>query len=516
MKRLLMCTAILATLPLIAHAQITMNYSVEYKIKNVNSGLVLGISGASQTAGANLVQWADNGTADHLWHFMPIGTNVYNIENMNSHQVIGVSGASKSDGAQIVQWADSGTTDHNWQVIKASDGNYLIKNVNSGLYLEVENAGTSDTATIDQWASTGCTCQEWTFTNTGTDPYPTPRSVSGTGKYVHDPDMIYDSTSGAYWLYGTHQTIAYSTDRTTFTLTTESSSKGACTAAEGGYWITDDSHCPIIGPDFTQWTGLQSPKSDNGGEDDDVWAPSVMYAGGKYYQAYSIPVEPDTVGGEAIIGMASATTPYGPWTQLGWEISSWSNTTNTPITSSYGWNFVKGTTYNAIDGAPFVDASGNWWMVFGSWFDGTHLFQLSTSTGLRSNSTMYSIAARGAGEEGPFIIYTNGYYYYFAPINACCSATSDYRTIYGRSSSVSGPYVDRGGLALTAGGGTILISTHDNVVGPGGGSVFIDSHNSNAVTFVYHYYDSNNSGTPTLGINTIKFTSDGWPYLTTN
>ena len=117
MKRIFACIAAMAALTAIAHAQVTMNYSVEYKIKNVNSGLVLGVTGASQTAGAQLVQWADNGTADHLWHFVPIGTNVYNIENMNSHQVIGVSGASTSDGADIVQWADSGTTDHNWEVI---------------------------------------------------------------------------------------------------------------------------------------------------------------------------------------------------------------------------------------------------------------------------------------------------------------------------------------------------------------------------------------------------------------
>jgi arabinan endo-1,5-alpha-L-arabinosidase len=130
---------------------------------------------------------------------------------------------------------------------------------------------------------------------------------------------------------------------------------------------------------------------------------------------------------------------------------------------------------------------------------------------------MYKLAYRAAGEEGPFIFYYGGYYYYFAPINVCCNGTSStYRTIYGRATSVTGPYYDRGGIALTAGGGTILISSHGNVYGPGGGSVFTDAHNGSTVTFVYHYYDGNNSGTPTLGINTVSFTSDGWPYLTSN
>jgi arabinan endo-1,5-alpha-L-arabinosidase len=475
----------------------------------------LGISGASQTAGTDVVQWTDNGTTDHLWHFIPMGSNEYNIENMLTHQLLGVSSASTSNGAQIVQYSDNGTADHLWEVIEASDGNYMIKNINSGKYLEVANGDTTTSATIDQYSSTSCTCQEWTFTNTGTTPYPAPRTVTGTGIYVHDPYMLWDSGTSAYWLYGTHQTIAYSTDRTTFTYTTESTAKGVCTSTEGGYWITDDSRCPIIGPDFTSWSGLQTPPSDNSGENIDVWAPSMLYTNSTYYQYYSIPYEPST-GAEAVIGFASSATPYGPWTDKGYVLSSWTDGTTTAPTNS-SWNFSSSSTWNAIDPAPFLDASGNWWMAFGSWEDGTHLVQLSPSTGKRLNTTMYKLAYRAAGEEGPFIFYHSGYYYYFAPINVCCNGTSStYRTIYGRATSVTGTYYDRGGIALTAGGGTILISSHGNVYGPGGGSVFTDAHNSSAVTFVYHYYDGNNSGTATLGINTVSFTSDGWPYLTSN
>ena len=479
----------------------TMDTGVQYKIKNLNSGLVLGIAGASQAAGTLVVQGTDTGAAEQLWHFMPMGNNQYNIENMLTHQVLGVASASTADGAQIVQWADNGTADHLWTITQAVDGNFLIKNVNSGKYVEVAQSSKLATATIDQAAAS----QEWQLVSTGTTPYPAPRTVSGDGIFVHDPYMLRDA-AGTYWLYGTHQTLASSTDGKTFKLYT------GCTSAQMGSYAPN---CPPIGPDFASWAGLQTPKSWNNGANTDIWAPSLMVVNGTYYQYYSIPYLP-TSGAEAVIGVATSSSPQGPWTDKGFVTKSWNSTTTAPPAG------FKATTDNAIDPAPFLDASGNWWMVWGSWTDGTHLMQLDPATGLQSttNTTVTTVAKRGspsAGEEGPFIYYYNGYYYYFAPINVCCSGTtSTYRTIVGRSANVTGPYVDRGGVKLTDGGGTILLSTHGNIIGPGGGSVFTDTGNNNTPTFVYHYYDGGANGRPTLGISTLAFTADGWPYVAGN
>lgn len=497
-----------------------------FTLTNASSSLVLGIAGQSQTAGTALAQEANAGaaTTDDQWHAMPMGSSQlqYNVENLLTHQVMGIANASTAAGALALQWADNGTNDHLWEFYLLKDGNYLIQNANSSLYLEDSGSGTTSSAVIDQGArattGTGCSCQEWTLAVSMTPAYAAPRVVTGTGIYVHDPYMLKDP-NGTYWLYGTHQTLAYSTGLNTFTYTTSSSAYGACNASQGTSWLTQDSRCPIIGPDFASWSGLQTPPSDNAGQNVDVWAPSLLYANGTYYQYYSIPYEPST-GAEAVIGLATSATPYGPWTDDGYVVSSWTGATTAPPSSGNRWNFVSTTTWNAIDPAPFVDASGKWWLSFGSWSDGIHLIQLSPSTGLPLSpvSNPPVISYRAAGEEGsfiyPYVVNGTQYYYYFAPINACCSATSPYRIIVGRATSPTGPYMDRGDLALTNGGGTILLSTHSNIVGPGGQSVFTDTVNGVATpTLVYHYYDGNAGGTPTLGINRLGFTSDGWPYV---
>ncbi|CAN7421027.1 family 43 glycosylhydrolase [Pseudoduganella sp. LjRoot289] len=453
--------AVLAALAAPARAQVTVSDSVQFKIKNVNSGLALGIPGASQSAGTGAIQWTDNGAGDQLWHFIPMGSGRYNIENLATHQVLGVANGSKTNGAQVLQWADSGSADHLWTLSQAASGNYLIKNVNSGLYLEVYQGSKVAGASVDQWGATGCLCQEWQLVSTGTAAYAMPGVVGGATR-VHDPFMLRDA-GGTYWLYGTNNTLASSTDRSTFT--------------NAGSALN-----PI-----PAWTATYT----KGGT---LWAPQVVYMNNKYYQYYSA----STNGSQtSAIGLATATTPNSTtWADQGIVISS---TPSQP--------------YNAIDPSVLKDQSGNWWMSFGSWWNGLYMMQLDPATGKQSttNTALYQLAKRGNGLEGSFLYYYNGYYYLFASVNVCCSGVgSTYHTIVGRSSAITGPYVDRGGVNMVNGGGTILVSAHANVNGPGGESLLTDT---DGPVMVYHYYDGNNNGAETLGINKVGFTADGWPYL---
>jgi len=144
------------------HLLITPTSTVSYnKIVNKNSGLVLGISNASTSAGADALQWTDNGTADHLWQIVDAGGGYVKIINKNSGLALGITNASTSAGAVALQWTDNGTADHLWQLVNAGGGYVKIVNKNSGLLLGVTNASTSAGALVLQWTDNGTADHLW-------------------------------------------------------------------------------------------------------------------------------------------------------------------------------------------------------------------------------------------------------------------------------------------------------------------------------------------------------------------
>jgi arabinan endo-1,5-alpha-L-arabinosidase len=76
----------------------------------------------------------------------------------------------------------------------------------------------------------------------------------------------------------------------------------------------------------------------------------------------------------------------------------------------------------------------------------------------------------------------------------------------GRSQDVTGPYVDREGRSLLEGGGTTLLTTSGDRVGPGGQSVSDE-------IIAYHYYDASANGAPRLALQPVVWGEDGWPEL---
>jgi arabinan endo-1,5-alpha-L-arabinosidase len=296
--------------------------------------------------------------------------------------------------------------------------------------------------------------------------YPNPGTVTGNIT-VHDPSMV-RGTDGVYYLFSTHNGIEIrtSTDRTAFT------------------------RVGSVLPNGATWASAYTSNVK------DLWAPDVSFHTGTYYLYYAV----SSFGSNhSAIGLATSTTAKaGSWTDRG-----------VVYTSSSGGS------YNAIDPGLLVDTTGTWWLVFGSFWTGIKMIQIDPATGkqLASNTTRYNIAQRPSpdAEEAPVIVHHGSFYYLFVSWDYCCRGTSStYRVMVGRSSSVTGPYVDRNGTAMTSGGGTEILATHGTVIGPGGQSVLSDSDHD---LLVYHYYDGNANGLNKLGINFLGWDSASWPYV---
>lgn len=136
--------------------------SGKYIIKNVHSGLVLGVWGASTSAGANIVQWPSNGSPDQEWTLSLASNGVYLIHDLKSGMVIGVEAASTSQGTVLIQWPSNRSLDQQWS-FTPSGSNWIITDVKSGLEMDIEGASTSAGNRAFQSPLDGSPSQLWTL-----------------------------------------------------------------------------------------------------------------------------------------------------------------------------------------------------------------------------------------------------------------------------------------------------------------------------------------------------------------
>ncbi|GID96898.1 hypothetical protein Adi01nite_63100 [Amorphoplanes digitatis] len=164
---------------------------VAFRIQNQHSGKVLGVDQMSQANSARVVQFADSGTADHLWQIVDNGDGYVRIRCVNSGKVLGVDQMSTADSAQVVQFDDNGTADHLWQMIDNGTGYLRIRNRNSGKVLGVAGMSTADSANVVQYADNGTADHNWRLIPDGTVKL----QVTHTGKVLAIQDM--SSANGA-------------------------------------------------------------------------------------------------------------------------------------------------------------------------------------------------------------------------------------------------------------------------------------------------------------------------------
>ena len=242
-----------------------------------------------------------------------------------------------------------------------------------------------------------------------------------------------------------------------------------------------------------------------------IWAPDISYYDGNYYLYYSVSTFAKNT---SCIGLAVNKTldPGDPdfmWIDHGKIIQS-----------------VQGRDlWNAIDPNLAFDESGTPWLSFGSCWAGLKLVKLQDDLkGIaESPQEWYTIARRPRDYkmddlkdaeyaiEAPFIFKKGNYYYLFVSFDRCCKGVnSNYKIMVGRSEKITGPYVDRDGVEMLHGGGTLVLGGSDAWPGVG--------HNS-AYTFdgtdylVFHGYDASDDGKSKLLIKKMAWDETGWPVI---
>lgn len=233
-----------------------------------------------------------------------------------------------------------------------------------------------------------------------------------------------------------------------------------------------------------------------------LWAPDISFFNDKYHLYYSASTFGSNISG---IGLATNTTLNPEEEGYAWEDQGIVITSN------------KSDNYNCIDPNLVIDQEGQTWLAFGSFWSGIKMRRIDYATGKLSeeDTELYSLAQRftdSGSVEAPFIIHKGDYYYLFVSFDACCQGTaSTYRVMVGRSESVLGPYVDRDGVEMLQGGGTQVTFPSRRWKGPGHNSVLIEGDKE---WLVYHSYDAQAGGIPTLRITPLQWDDEGWPFIT--
>jgi arabinan endo-1,5-alpha-L-arabinosidase len=247
----------------------------------------------------------------------------------------------------------------------------------------------------------------------------------------------------------------------------------------------------VFSADEPDWARQEIPGSRG------IWAPDISYFAGRFHLYYAV----SRFGtNQSVIGLAT-------------------NTTLDPADKNYRWvdegmvlETHRSDDYNAIDPNIVLTGRDRAALDFGSFWSGIKLIMLDVKTGRPApDAKIVSLAQRPPPDaiEAPFLIRHRDRYYLFVSFDLCCRGTdSTYNIRVGRAKDVAGPYVDRDGKTLLSGGGTLVLGSQGDVIGPGHCAVL---QTDKGDYLIHHFYDGAKHGMPTLQVRPLTWTADGWP-----
>lgn len=241
-----------------------------------------------------------------------------------------------------------------------------------------------------------------------------------------------------------------------------------------------------------------------------IWAPDISFHHGQYYLYYSVSAFGKNT---SAIGLATnktlnPTDPDYEWVDHGKVVES--------IPGRDLWN--------AIDPNLVIDEHQVPWLTFGSFWSGMKLVKLkenlkevavpqewhTIAKRERSFTTPDSSAGKAA-IEAPFIFKKNNYYYLFVSYDFCCRGEkSNYKVMVGRAKHVEGPYLDKDGVRMDEGGGSLVVEGNEKWYGVGHNAAYTFD---NKDYIVMHGYSAEDNGKPKLILKEIKWDKNDWPRV---
>ncbi len=158
----------------------SINASLYYAVVAKHSGKALDVYGASRNNGANVQQWARNGTDAQNWRFEPTTDGHYVVRAKCSNKALDVQDVAKVEGANVQQWDYGNGDNQKWRLENAGDGYYYLRAKHSGLYLDVAWASKDDGANVAQVKYYGSDAQKWKLIPGDNNAEPTPPAPSPT------------------------------------------------------------------------------------------------------------------------------------------------------------------------------------------------------------------------------------------------------------------------------------------------------------------------------------------------
>ena len=210
-----------------------------------------------------------------------------------------------------------------------------------------------------------------------------------------------------------------------------------------------------------------------------IWAPDVRYVDGQWRMYYVVTQTTVTAArDDNAVGMATAPSPAGPWTDSGAPVVG--PRTRTPGGTDFLWTF---------DPSVVTDRDGSQWIFYGSYNGGVFVAPLDDAG--RTVTGAATMVAVDNKFEGAYVVRHGRHWYLFASTANCCAGpTTGYSVQVGRSTDLRGPYLDRQGqplLASRAGGTPVLYQNGNRWIGAGHNAVARDVTGRDWI--VYHAID---------------------------